>query len=197
MDVSPPTKPKRQLCKVACTSCQKRRIKCNGRRPTCASCQKRRVICTYDSEAGMTRFAALTHRNTELLAQKADYETVFTTIMTAPESEAINHLRRLRDHATVNEYAEMLRKGIPTTTRRCWTDIPEYMRDDTPFRVSRAAASVQALELPIGGTLAHIDPLVEADHRFTIQPPSTMIDPTPNPQSSLEFPNIYHPPLSL
>jgi hypothetical protein len=57
----------------------------------------------------MTRSAALTHRNRELLAQNTDYETVFTTIVTAPESEAIDHLRRLRNHAAVNEYAEMLR----------------------------------------------------------------------------------------
>jgi hypothetical protein len=145
----------------------------------------------------MTRSAALTHRNRELLAQNTDYETVFTTIVTAPESEAIDHLRRLRNHAAVNEYAEMLRKGIPTTTRRCWTDVSEYMRDDTPFRVSHAAASIQAPGLPIGGMLAHIDPLLQTDDGFTTQPPPTLIDSIPNPQSSLEFPNIYHPPLSL
>jgi hypothetical protein len=145
----------------------------------------------------MTRCAALTHRNRELLAQNTDYEKVYTAIMTAPESEAIDHLRRLRNHATVNEYAEMLRKGIPTTTRRCWTGVPAHIPDDTPFQVPHAAAPVQALELPIGGMLAHIDSLLEVDDRFTTQSPPTLTDPIPNPQSSLESPNIYHPPLSL
>jgi hypothetical protein len=158
---------------------------------------KSRDICTYDSEAGMTRFAALTHRRRKLLAQNADYKTVFTTIMTAPESEAIDHLRHLRNHAAVNEYAEMLRNGIPTMTRRCWPDVPAQMRDDTPFQVSRAAASVRALELPIGGMLAHIDPLLEADDRFTTQPLLTLIESTSNAQWSLESPIIFHPLLSL
>ena len=172
-------------------------IQCNGGRPTCVPCQKRRDICTYDSEAGMTRFAALTHRSRELLAQNADYETVFTTILTPPEIEAIDHLRRFRKHTAVNEYAEMLRKDTSTTTRRCRTDVPRYMRDYTPFRISQTAASVQAPELPFGGMLAHKDPLLEADDRFMTQPPPTLTDPIPNPQSSLESLNIYHPPLSL
>ncbi|KAI4751313.1 hypothetical protein E4T52_16240 [Aureobasidium sp. EXF-3400] len=159
--------------------------------------KKRGDECTYDSGAGMTRSAVHTHRSRELLAQNAGYETIFTTILSAPESEAIDHLHRLRNHAAVNEYAEMLRKDISTTTRRCWTDVPRYMRDDTPPRISHTAASVQAPGLPIGGMLAHIDPLLEADYRFTTQPPPTLTDPIPNPQSSLESPNIYHPPLSM
>jgi hypothetical protein len=117
--------------------------------------------------------------------------------MTAPESEAIDHLRHLRNHATVNEYADMLRNGLPTTTRRYWTDVPAHMSDDTPFQVPHAAASVQAPELPIGGMLAHIDPLLQTYDRFTTQPPPTLTDPIPNPQLSFESPNIYHPPVSL
>ena len=145
----------------------------------------------------MTRFAALTHRSRELLAQNADYETIFTTILTAPESEAIDHLRRLRKHTAVNEYAQMLRKDISTTTRRCWTNGPRYMRDDTPPRASHTAASVQAPGLSIGVMLAHVDPLLEADDRSMTQPPPTLTDPIANSQLSLESPNIYHPPLSM
>jgi hypothetical protein len=145
----------------------------------------------------MTRFAALTHRSRELLAQNADYETIFTTILSAPESEAIDHLRRLRTHTAVNEYAEMLRKDVSTTTRRCWTDVPRYMRDNTPPRISHTAASVQAPGLSIGGMLAHIDPLLQADDRFTTQPPSTLTDPIANSQSSPESPNVYYPPFSM
>jgi hypothetical protein len=145
----------------------------------------------------MTRSAALSHRSKELAAQNADYETVFTTIMTAPESEAVDHLRRLRDHAAVNGYAEMLRHGIPTLTKRCGEDVQGSMHNDTPPRFPYAAASVQTLDLPIGGMLAQVDPLVEAHHRLTTQPPSILTDPTPNPQSLLESSNIYHPPLSM
>jgi hypothetical protein len=117
--------------------------------------------------------------------------------MTVPESEAFDHLRRLRNHAVVTEYARVLRDGIPTTARRYWTDAPAYMRDDTPFEVSHAAASGQAPDLAINGMLAHIDPLVEADYTLTTQPPSILTNPTPNVQWSLESPNIRHPPLSL
>jgi hypothetical protein len=145
----------------------------------------------------MTRFAALTHRSRELLAHNAAYETISTTILSAPESGAIDHLRRPRKHTAVNEYAEMLRKDISTTTRRCCTDVPRYMRDDTPPRIPHTAASVQAPGSSIGGMLAHIDALLEADDRFTTQPPSTLTDPIADSQLSLESPNIYHPPLSM
>jgi hypothetical protein len=145
----------------------------------------------------MTRSAALSHRSKELAAQNADYETVFTTIMTASESEAVDHLRCLRSHAAVNGYAEMLRNGIPTLTRRCWKDVRGSMCDDTPSRLPNAAASVHAPDLLIGGMLAQVDSLVEADHRLTTQWPSIVTGLTPGSQSLLEPPNIYHPPLSM
>ncbi|GJE88974.1 Zn(II)2Cys6 transcription factor [Phanerochaete sordida] len=36
---------------MACTSCRKRKVRCDGRKPGCVNCERRDVQCTYVSVA--------------------------------------------------------------------------------------------------------------------------------------------------
>ncbi|KAI0076351.1 hypothetical protein K474DRAFT_1574014, partial [Panus rudis PR-1116 ss-1] len=42
-----PVKRVKRKTSIACYSCRKRKMKCNGMRPVCSNCEKRQLVCDY------------------------------------------------------------------------------------------------------------------------------------------------------
>ncbi|KAG9547737.1 hypothetical protein KCU77_g3038, partial [Aureobasidium melanogenum] len=185
-DASSSTRPKRQLVKAACQSCQKRKVKCSGERPMCMLCQQRGQSCVYDSEAGISRVEAVRRRNKELGERNSDYELVFNALHSTPEPEAFDHLRRLRECPDMETYARTLRKSRPSTRKRQSDQLNDFMDDGTMSNLS--PMSVQSQDQQDGDSNIYTDPLPMRDYTSPTQQPSLMIDPRLGQQTLYSFP---------
>ncbi|KAF4452232.1 Nitrogen assimilation transcription factor nit-4 [Fusarium austroafricanum] len=78
---------------LACNSCRKRKIRCDGRKPMCEACRRRGEgePCIYES-----RTANQTNKETEKILE------LFEIMKTGPEAQAIDILRVLRSHADLD-----------------------------------------------------------------------------------------------
>ncbi|KAH0259911.1 hypothetical protein KCU91_g14945, partial [Aureobasidium melanogenum] len=166
-DASSSTRPKRQLVKAACQSCQKRKVKCSGERPMCMLCQQRGQSCIYDSEAGISRVEAVRRRNKELGERNSDYELVFNALHSTPEPEAFDHLRRLRE---LPGYGN-LRQNAPQITA-----------------VNEETAVGSSQDQQDGDSNIYTDPLPMTDYTSPTQQSSLMIDPRLGQQTLYSFP---------
>ncbi|KAI4757657.1 hypothetical protein E4T52_10223 [Aureobasidium sp. EXF-3400] len=185
-DASSSTRPKRQLVKAACQSCQKRKVKCSGERPMCMLCQQRGQSCVYDSEAGISRVEAVRRRNKELGERNADYELVFNALHSTPEPEAFDHLRRLRECPDMETYARTLRRSRPPTRKRPSDQLNDLMDDGTLSNLS--PVSVQSQDQQDGDSHIYTDPLRIADYTNHAQQPAMMIDPRLGQHTLYSFP---------
>ncbi|KAG9657237.1 hypothetical protein KCU95_g2370, partial [Aureobasidium melanogenum] len=185
-DASSSTRPKRQLVKAACQSCQKRKVKCSGERPMCMLCQQRGQSCVYDSEAGVSRVEAVRRRNKELGERNSDYELVFNALHSTPEPEAFDHLRRLRECPDVESYARTLRRSRPPTRKRPSDQVNDFMDDGTMSNLS--PISVQSQDQQDGDSHIYTDPLPMTDYTSHAQQPALMIDPRLGQQTLYSFP---------
>ncbi|KAK5999756.1 hypothetical protein QM012_005162 [Aureobasidium pullulans] len=192
-DASSSTRPKRQLVKAACQSCQKRKVKCSGERPACMLCQQRGQSCVYDSEAGISRVEAVRRRNKELGERNTDYELVFSALHSTPEPEAFDHLRRLRECPDVETYARTLRISRPSTRKRQSEQLNDFMDDGTMSNLSPMSA--QSQDQQDGDSKIYTDPLPLADYTSPTQRPALMIDPRLGQQTLYSFPGNNGPTL--
>ncbi|KAI5205782.1 hypothetical protein E4T39_02832 [Aureobasidium subglaciale] len=185
-DASSSSRPKRQLVKAACQSCQKRKVKCSGERPMCMLCQQRGQTCLYDSEAGISRVEAVRRRNKELGERNSDYELVYSALQTTTESEAFDHLRRLRECPNVETYARTLRKSRPTTRKRPPDNLNDFMDDGLS---NLSPISAQSQDQQDGESNVFADPLPMTDYTSPPQQPPLMIDPRLGQQTLYSFPD--------
>ncbi|KAI5272736.1 hypothetical protein E4T47_04060 [Aureobasidium subglaciale] len=185
-DASSSTRPKRQLVKAACQSCQKRKVKCSGERPMCMLCQQRGQTCLYDSEAGISRVEAVRRRNKELGERNSDYELVYSALQTTTESEALDHLRRLRECPNVETYARTLRKSRPSTRKRPPDSLNDFMDDGLS---NLSPMSAQSQDQQDGESNIFADSLPMTDYTSPPQQPPLMIDPRLGQQTLYSFPD--------
>lgn len=167
---------------------------CSGERPSCMLCQQRSQTCVYDSEAGITRVEAVRRRNKELAEQNSNYELVYNALQTAPEPEAFDHLRRLRECPNVESYARTLRESKPFSRKRPHDGNDPLMDDCALSNLSPTSNSAHSQD-------SHDDELhAFHEHAFS-EPPSTansndppqslptmMIDPRLGQQTLYNFP---------
>ncbi|WYZ39173.1 hypothetical protein EsH8_III_001087 [Colletotrichum jinshuiense] len=88
---------RRPQTKIACTSCRRRKSKCDGHRPVCSLCAALgRTCCEYDAGPDVTRFAALKYKHEELQRRVGLFEELFHLLSTRSEGEAFEIIRRMR-----------------------------------------------------------------------------------------------------
>lgn len=144
----------------------------------------------------MTRLESLRHRREELLAQNADYETVYNTLQAASDLEAVDQLRRLRDHTDVEKYAEMLRRGTTLATKHPPRRVQDYMHNKMPSRTP-PASSTEPVDLLDSEIDTHVDLSAKADCACSSQSPPMLIDPTLNSQWLFRFANLPGAPIQV
>lgn len=88
---------RRPQTKIACTSCRRRKSKCDGQRPVCSLCAGMgRTRCEYDAGPDVTRFAALKTKHEELQRRLSLFEELFRLLSTRSEPESVEIIRRIR-----------------------------------------------------------------------------------------------------
>ncbi|QGI96754.1 hypothetical protein CEK26_009823 [Fusarium fujikuroi] len=99
-----PLKRQRIVTQLACDSCRKRKIRCDGRKPMCEACRRRgeKEPCTYAE----TRSPGQTSKKTEQILG------LFDILKTVPESQAIDVLRVVRSHADLDTAVSIIQPRI-------------------------------------------------------------------------------------
>ncbi|KAK3994470.1 hypothetical protein QBC44DRAFT_286285 [Cladorrhinum sp. PSN332] len=84
--------------KFACAKCQKRKTKCDGRRPQCGACAKRNdAKCEYPvREGAMSRYSDLKETYGQLERENQDLKELLSYMKRRPEDEAFEVYKRLR-----------------------------------------------------------------------------------------------------
>ncbi|CAI6341680.1 unnamed protein product [Periconia digitata] len=91
VDPAPPT-PKRSRVSNACSACRTRKTKCSGERPKCSKCILYSTTCEYPD----TERQLLHERYNNFRSQQTAYAELFNQLVTLPENESLNMLRRIR-----------------------------------------------------------------------------------------------------
>ncbi|KAF2104309.1 hypothetical protein NA57DRAFT_70521 [Rhizodiscina lignyota] len=109
-------KRRREQVSSACDRCQKRRIKCDGFRPSCQSCTSRNVECSYSVPAGISRNQNLKTQVQEL-SKHVDVLELFVDILAqGTDFEASAALSRLRVGHSVPEVIGSMSSDPDTPT---------------------------------------------------------------------------------
>ncbi|KAF4996042.1 hypothetical protein FGRMN_4742 [Fusarium graminum] len=99
-----PLKRQRIGTQLACNSCRKRKIRCNGRKPLCEACWRRgeKEPCIYVEN----KIPGQTSKETEQILE------LFDIMKTRPEAQAIDVLRILRCHNDLDTTMSMIQPRI-------------------------------------------------------------------------------------
>ncbi|KIL91963.1 nitrogen assimilation transcription factor nit-4 [Fusarium avenaceum] len=99
-----PLKRQRIGTQLACNSCRKRKIRCNGRKPLCEACSRRgeKEPCVYVEN----RIIGQTSKETEQVLE------LFEMMKTRSESQAIDILRVLRCHSDLDTAMAIIQPRI-------------------------------------------------------------------------------------
>ncbi|UKZ84703.1 uncharacterized protein TrAFT101_000603 [Trichoderma asperellum] len=90
-------RPMRKTINVACESCRKRKIKCDGTRPRCSSCESRELMCQYPSAYRGENFtAALKRRCMEENEKTTSFQEIFSTLQSCSDKDAMNMFNLVR-----------------------------------------------------------------------------------------------------
>ncbi|KAH8725348.1 hypothetical protein GQ44DRAFT_759712 [Phaeosphaeriaceae sp. PMI808] len=92
-DIASPAVPaKRARASAACSACRVRKSKCSTERPKCSECTSRNTACEYTETQNQS-----VRRNYEMLRNEQNkYEKSFNMLMTMPEKDSFDMLRRIR-----------------------------------------------------------------------------------------------------
>ncbi|EWZ88210.1 hypothetical protein BFJ70_g13905 [Fusarium oxysporum] len=140
-----PLKRQRIGTQLACNSCRKRKIRCDGGKPMCEACRRRgeKKPCTYAE----TRSSDQTSKETEQIL------VLFDILKTAPETQAIDILRVVRSHTDLDTAVSIIQPRI-TQTISDHERSPEHPRHlgleaELMARHSLAFPALQPLEYSI------------------------------------------------
>ncbi|KAM0457974.1 hypothetical protein ACHAO4_002695 [Trichoderma viride] len=90
-------RPMRKTINVACESCRKRKIKCDGIRPRCSSCESREILCQYPSAYRGENFtAALKRRCLEENEKSTSFQEIFSTLQNCSDKDAMTMFNLVR-----------------------------------------------------------------------------------------------------
>ncbi|KAH7191735.1 nitrate assimilation regulatory protein nirA [Fusarium flagelliforme] len=98
---------KRRPIAVACDSCRRHKLKCDGTRPRCGVCQTKNRECAYQGPPSET----LKRKQAELEASHAGLEEVMSAIQRRPEAEAKAIFDRIRAGADAQSILRQIRHG--------------------------------------------------------------------------------------
>ncbi|KAK8187837.1 uncharacterized protein BKA78DRAFT_171578 [Phyllosticta capitalensis] len=115
----PKTKtPRSHVTAVACSPCQHRKSKCDGKRPTCSSCEARgRTDCVYDMAGDQRRTSSLKQTIVKLEQENQTLKEVIQEICMAQDTRsAVEVARRLpvKDFQGLQDVAALLKRRQST-----------------------------------------------------------------------------------
>ncbi|KAL7917956.1 hypothetical protein ACQKWADRAFT_265301 [Trichoderma austrokoningii] len=90
-------RPVRKTINVACESCRRRKIKCDGVRPRCGGCESREIVCQYPSlYRGENFTAALKRRYLEENEKTTSFQEIFSTLQGCSDQDAMTVFNLVR-----------------------------------------------------------------------------------------------------
>ena len=115
--------------KSPCEACKKKKVRCNGNRPTCARCASTQTTCVYEGADGLNWVdrirAELRASNTQL----ATLQQVIHGLRSGSDNEASFILARLRTGESVNA---VVRSMASSVTPPAAVNIPEERTKPPP-----------------------------------------------------------------
>ncbi|KAF6810300.1 Nitrogen assimilation transcription factor nit-4-like protein 5 [Colletotrichum musicola] len=178
---------RRPQTKIACTSCRRRKSKCDGQRPVCSLCAGMgRTKCEYDAGPDVTRFAALKSKHEELQRRLALFEELFRLLSMRSEAESIEIIRRMRtanmetdldDLVKFIKNADLLIQLASTQSKQA-TPVPgatdaasmvQLPMDELSSMLELLKSAVSKLDAPARGVFLgtirqHIDTIASGQH---------------------------------
>ncbi|KIW07185.1 hypothetical protein, variant [Verruconis gallopava] len=122
------TRASRQQVAVACLPCQKRKCRCDGKRPVCSTCVTRGKDCEYNIDEGMSRVAHLKEKNKTLEETSKELQAVIEILRKGSDSDAAAVLARLRVGHSI---ASILKEAeTNASSSRSTQDSPKERRSD-------------------------------------------------------------------
>ncbi|KAI3587591.1 hypothetical protein IWW34DRAFT_839857 [Fusarium oxysporum f. sp. albedinis] len=93
---------------IACETCRKRKIRCNGNRPRCKGCIRAGSECNY---VPMNKDHELRQRYEHLQIEKTDYQKLIYLLRSRDHKEAHVILDMLRQNTSVHEVLSQVEHG--------------------------------------------------------------------------------------
>jgi len=90
------TKERKSITKAACSACQRRKSKCDGKRPACSACVLKERCCEYSTSVGVSSQAAKRER-------LKSYAAILGLVRDAAPEDCERILQDLRAPKTLNE----------------------------------------------------------------------------------------------
>jgi hypothetical protein len=82
---------------VACDSCRRRKLKCDGKRPTCSRCQAQHYCCEYDIDEDYRRLTYLRNLVKGLQEEKKVTDAFVHRVQHGTERESIAAMHQIRN----------------------------------------------------------------------------------------------------
>jgi len=105
-----PQKPKRTVTLGACIACRKRKSKCDGKRPVCTCCGQKETTCVYELGPNEKPSQAMKRKNEEMQGELSNLRQLYDFLRLRPELEAMEILRRIRDHPAENSSSQRIQE---------------------------------------------------------------------------------------
>ncbi|KAF2758893.1 hypothetical protein EJ05DRAFT_509783 [Pseudovirgaria hyperparasitica] len=89
-------KKRKDLARLACDSCRKKKVKCDAQLPKCTLCQTHNRTCNYAGDPGITRTESLKRKNESLQQRVEVLEKFMQFLRSRPEPEVLAILQRMK-----------------------------------------------------------------------------------------------------
>jgi hypothetical protein len=107
----PPPKPRRTAVNAACQSCQLKKVKCDGVRPTCNPCHLKARECVYQTEAGLSRSEDLKRKQEALRENVDSFHTLYQYLQSKPAKDTNDLLAQIRNGLTLEAALDFIKSN--------------------------------------------------------------------------------------
>ncbi|KJZ78743.1 hypothetical protein HIM_02134 [Hirsutella minnesotensis 3608] len=117
-------KRKRQQVLAACSTCQTRKSKCDGRRPVCGPCATLKHQCHYTTPEGMSARDARRQRLEESSDTQRNLRAAFAVLRSGNEADAAEILHNIRQAPTLDAAIRIMSESsLPSSSRGESSDV--------------------------------------------------------------------------
>ncbi|KAJ0166582.1 Nitrogen assimilation transcription factor nit-4 [Colletotrichum tanaceti] len=165
---------RRPQTKIACTSCRRRKSKCDGQRPVCSLCAGiGRTRCEYDAGPDVTRFAALKTKHEELQRRVTLFEELFCLLSMRSEAESVEIIRRMRT-ANIETDLEDLVKFIKNAD--LLMQLSSAQSDQTPPASGESSVDTHLPHMPLDDMSSLLELLKSAVSKLDASARTVLLD---------------------
>jgi uncharacterized protein YoaH (UPF0181 family) len=120
-----------KLVKIACQTCQRRKVKCDGIRPMCTNCRSRQHTCHYEAPEELTGYQALRMDHSKLKQIMAQNLEVLELLRRRPMPEAIAILEHIREGISAGNILKLVAEAdqlIEMSANKQCSHVPRQTR---------------------------------------------------------------------